>query len=181
LPQRQGESTVKRLLLASTALAFGGQAFAADMPIKAPRMATPVAYSWSSCYVGGHVGAGRSRTNFADRNVDIGFGPTQTLSPPGGSIDVTGRLGGLGGVQLGCDYQFASGWVVGFAGDFSWANIQGQAIDPFFNGKNGGPLTLASKTDMIASATGRIGYAWDRTLLYAKGGAAHGRMTGTRC
>ena len=114
---------MKRLLLASTALVFGGQAFAADLPIKAPRIAAPVAYSWSSCYVGGHVGVGRNRASFTE--VD-GFANT---IPVGASFGINGRGGALGGVQVGCDYQFASNWVFGVAGDFSWANIQGSGID----------------------------------------------------
>ena len=155
---------MKKLLLASTALVLGGQAFAADLPVKAPRIAAPVAYSWSSCYVGGHVGVGRNRTLFTE--VD-GFADT---IPVGASFGINGRAGALGGVQVGCDYQFASNWVFGIAGDFSWANIQGSGIDPFFTGKNGGPITFSSKTDRLASATGRIGYAWDRLLFYGKGG-----------
>jgi outer membrane immunogenic protein len=159
-----GGGPMKKLLLASTALVFGGQAFAADIPIKAPRIAAPVAYSWTSCYVGGHVGGGWNRTAFSEPDNFV-----DTI-PIGGSVGANGRGGALGGAQVGCDYQFASNWVFGVAGDFSWANIQGSAVDPFFAGKSGGPITFSSKTDRLASATGRIGYAWDRVLLYGKGG-----------
>ncbi len=171
---------MKKLLLASTALIVGGQAFAADIPAKAPRIATaaPAAYSWTGCYLGAHVGAGKSRTEFSDPGTTAipFFGPApalqQNIAPLGSSVSVTGSVGFVGGGQVGCDYQFASNWVIGFAGDFSFANIQGQGVDPFFGGKNGGPLTLTSKTDALASATGRIGYAFDRVLFYGKGGAA---------
>lgn len=155
---------MKKVLLASTALLFAGQAFAADIPVKAMRMAAPVAYSWSSCYVGGHVGAGWNRTSFSETD---GFVDTM---PVGASVGANGGGGALGGGQVGCDYQFANHWVIGFAGDFSWANIQGDGVDPFFGGKNGNPITFSSKTDGLASATGRIGYAWDRVLVYGKGG-----------
>jgi len=184
LEQAQG-ATMKKLLLTSTALVIGGQAFAADLPVKAPRIAAPVAYSWTGCYIGAHVGAGRSRTEFSDPGTTaIGFfgsAPAlqQNIAPLGSSIAITGQIGALGGGQVGCDYQFAGNWVIGLAGDFSWANIQGQGVDPFFAGKNGGPLTLTSKTDGLASATGRLGYAFDRLLIYGKGGAAwaHDRYT----
>jgi len=174
---------MKKLLLASTALIVGGQAFAADIPAKAPRIAAaaPPAFSWTGCYLGAHVGAGKSRTEFSDPGTTavplFGGGPSlqQNIAPLGSSISVTGSVGYLGGGQVGCDYQFASNWVIGLAGDFSWANIQGQGADPFFAGKNGGPLTLTSKTDALASATGRIGYAFDRVLFYGKGGAAWAR------
>ena len=83
----------------------------------------------------------------------------------------------VAGGQVGCDYQFASNWVIGAAGDFSWASIDGNETDPFFSNKSGTPIALRSRTDFLASATGRLGFAWDRYLLYAKGGAAwmHGK------
>ena len=31
---------------------------------------------------------------------------------------------------------------------------------------------MHSRTDFLATATGRVGYAWDHYLVYAKGGAA---------
>lgn len=160
---------MKRLLLAGTALAFSGTAFAADlparMPMKAPLVAT-TPYSWTGCYVGAHAGAGWGRTEFGD---PVG----SLIAPAGGSVDVDSKAGFLGGGQVGCDYQFATNWVIGLAGDFSWADIDGQTDDPFFGGKNPTlPRTLRSHTDFLASATGRIGYAWNHYLLYAKGGAA---------
>ncbi len=152
-------------------------------------MAT-VPYSWTGCYVGGHAGAGWDRTGFSD--------PLGTnIATVGETIGVNSRAGGLGGVQAGCDYQFANRWVIGLAGDFSWANIQGAATDPdpFFTGKAGGPITLTTRTDRLATVTGRVGYALDNILIYGKGGAAfahnlysvqdlaslNGSSTGTSC
>jgi outer membrane immunogenic protein len=155
---------MKRFLLASVALTFGGHAFAADMPVKAPPAAVP-SFSWTGCYLGGHIGVGGSHDVFSD--------PTGTLfGPAGSSIGVGSRDGALGGAQAGCDYEFANNWVIGLAGDFSWAHITGQDTDPFFAGKGGNTITLNSKTDKLASATGRLGYAWDHLLVYGKGGAA---------
>jgi hypothetical protein len=39
-----GEDAMKKLLLAGTALAFGGQALAADLPLKAPMVAVTARY-----------------------------------------------------------------------------------------------------------------------------------------
>ena len=83
------------------------------------------------------------------------------------SLDVD-TDGFLGGGQIGCDYQFATNWVIGVEGNFSWANISGSSSPPAFIGTE----TFDAKTDWLASVTGRLGYAWDRWLLYAKGGAA---------
>jgi outer membrane immunogenic protein len=158
---------MKKLLLATSALAFAGQAFAADlpvrMPVKAPVVAVP--YSWTGCYVGGHIGAGWDRTRFSDPDGN-------TIADTGDSFGINSRAGGLGGVQAGCDYQFANRWVIGLAGDFSWANINGAGTDPFFSGKGDDPIRLTTRTDTLATITGRVGYAFDNVLLYGKGGAA---------
>jgi len=169
-----GNRKLKALLLAGTAAFLGGSALAADLPARMPVKAPAVAaapYSWTGCYIGGHAGAGWGRTAISDPNATGSpFGPiTRTPDATIGMHDTGAVVGG----QVGCDYQFASNWVVGLAGDFSWAKIDGQANDPFFGGKDGvNPLTLESHTNFLASATGRVGYAWDHYLLYAKGGAA---------
>lgn len=166
---------MRKLLLASTAVVWGGTAFAADLP---PRVlakaamayaAAPAPFSWTGCYIGAHAGAGWSRTGFSD--------PTgANIAQLGEVIRVDGGAGFVGGGQIGCDYQFAANWVVGLAGDFSWASIHGETNDPdpFFTGKGppGTPLPLQSRTDFLASVTGRLGYAWNRYLIYAKGGVA---------
>jgi outer membrane immunogenic protein len=157
---------VKKILLASAAVVASGAALAADLPTKAPLPARVAPFSWSGCYIGVHAGAGWSRTDFTDPS-------GSDIAPLGAAVRVDSGASFLGGGQVGCDYQFASNWVIGLAGDFSWANIDNEVVDPFFDGKTPGiPLTLRSQTDFLASATGRVGYAWDRYLIYAKGGVA---------
>ena len=154
---------MKKLLLASSAVMFAGPALAADLParmsVKAPVVAA-VPYSWTGCYVGAHAGYGWGTADF--------FDPLGNFAAAGASVRAKPQ-GGLAGGQLGCNYQFASNWVVGIEGDYAWANIRGGVpqADLFFNGKN-----LTSKTDALASVTGRIGYTWDRLMFYGKGGAA---------
>lgn len=158
---------MKRLLLASTVLAVGGQLFVSPALAAPPRPAVP-GFSWTGCYIGAHVGAGWNRNSISQP-----FNPAiQTITPVGSSVDVNSGADFLGGAQIGCDYQFATSWVVGIQGDASWGNLSGQANDPFFAGKFGNPLTLHSKTDWTASATARIGYAWDRVLVYGTVGPA---------
>jgi outer membrane immunogenic protein len=162
---------MKKLLLASSTLVFAGSALAADLPAripaKAPPVVAPIAYSWTGCYLGGHLGAGWSRTGYSEPNVAF-----PTLGPAGYAINTSGDARGLGGVQAGCDYQFAGNWVIGIGGDFSWTDIRDSGIDPFFAGKNGGAIPINSRTEQMATLTGRLGYSFDRVLLYAKGGGA---------
>src|SRR5204863_514278 len=76
---------MKKLLLASTALvALGGQALAADlpvgMPVKAPIAAPIPVFSWTGCYVGGHVGVGWGRKDFSEPTEP--FGQNSAPIPP---------------------------------------------------------------------------------------------------
>jgi len=72
-----------------------------------------------------------------------------------------------GGLQAGCNYQFAGGWVVGIQGDYDWADAHLDRNDAFF-----GNFTNTFSVESVSSLTGRIGYAWGRFLPYVKGGAA---------
>jgi outer membrane immunogenic protein len=154
---------MKKLLLATSALVVAGPALGADIPVpaKAPMIAAvaPLPYSWTGCYIGAQAGYGWGRTDVTDPAPFFGFANGQTTR--------ASTRGGLVGGQVGCDYQFAGGWVVGLEGDIAWADIKGTVDDPFFAGKN-----FSSKTEWIATGTGRIGYSFDRVLFYGKGGAA---------
>jgi len=130
---------------------------AADLRVpKAPPLAAPPSvFSWSGCYLGGHLGGGWGENKVA----------APTIAP---GVSATGDTDGfLGGGQVGCNFQFG-GLVIGFEGDASAANIEGD-ITRTVLGITG---TARARTDWIAAATGRLGWSWDRWLLYAKGGAA---------
>jgi outer membrane immunogenic protein len=96
---------------------------------------------------------------------------------------VVDTSGFLGGGQVGCNYQFATNWVIGIEGDGSAADIHGDVTPPpvtFVNPPGGpfppGPVPITSsfhaQTDWLASVTGRLGYAAGPWLFYAKGGVA---------
>jgi outer membrane immunogenic protein len=77
---------------------------------------------------------------------------------------------------VGCNYQFAPNWVIGIEGDGEAADIRGDATKSFSFVSPLGPATVTgtahAQTGWIASATARLGWTWDRVMLYAKGGAA---------
>lgn len=152
---------MKKLFLTGTALMMlvSGSAMAADLsrPRPAPvfTKAPPPAplFTWTGCYIGGNGGGIWTRTEVSQ----VGTGVSD------GSVDFSG---GLFGGQVGCNYQFGT-WVVGVQGDWDWSNSSGSFNDLFFLGQ-----TDTDKVKSLASVTGRLGYAWDRFMLYAKGGGA---------
>jgi len=159
---------MRNLLLASSALVATmmiGPANAADLRVKAPlyKAPPPVVFTWTGCYVGGHVGGLWAHKDW-------------TLAPPDpvtplGSHDANSWLGGI---QAGCDYQFAGNWVVGIQGDYAWTDAKGSHVD-FVDGTND-----QTRIRSLATVTARVGYAWNRFLGYVKGGAAWERDDYTR-
>ncbi len=153
-------TTVAIVAVASTGV------MAADLgvrrPVPAPMMA-PVAppVTWTGCYIGGNIGAA-----FGHISVDTPFGST--------SADNTGFAGGG---QVGCDYEFAGGWVIGIRDMFDGTtNHHSRTI-------GAGPLAgdvVDFDNRWFDTLTGRLGYSWiPNWLLYAQGGAAWARTEST--
>jgi outer membrane immunogenic protein len=152
-------------LLGATAMSIAA-ANAADMPVKAPIAPAPVAipYNWSGCYIGGHAGAGWARTEWNNTADTAAFGD---LSPGEGFTQT--NSGFVGGGQLGCNYQ-VNQWVFGIEGTFAGTSIEGDLTNNVFG--TGLDDVFTTKINSVATVVGRLGYAWDNWLLYAKGGYA---------
>jgi outer membrane immunogenic protein len=164
---------MKKLLfarVAALAATIAGPAFAADMPLKSE---TPFAarFNWTSCYLGGHLGGGFAHKDITDpvqlvQDSFLGAGSTNgitTVSP--------GPSGVVIGGQIGCDYQFASSWVVGIEGAASGSTMKASRTVGLPLGNPDTALVRAS-TDFLPSVTARLGYAFDNVLVYARGGVA---------
>jgi outer membrane immunogenic protein len=155
---------MKRIMLTTAALGallVAGPALAADlsmpMPYKSPAYAPVPYFTWTGCYLGGHVGGGWGRKDFSDAAGTNFIGTTVQ--------DDTG--GFLGGGQIGCNYQFATSVVLGIEADASWADISGDSPNPLIPGDS-----VHARTDLLTDVTGRLGWTWNRWLVYAKGGVA---------
>lgn len=135
-------------------VACSSLASAADLPrpaYKAPLYSPAPVFSWTGFYAGIHGGYGWS--NFSS-------------SDPVAGNSTTSAQGWLAGLQVGYNYQIGS-FVVGAEGDYSWANVKKSVSNPL---GTGGSATF--KNDYFATAALRLGYAIDRTLIYAKAGGA---------
>ena len=78
--------------------------------------------------------------------------------------------GWLGGLQLGYNYQLGA-FVLGVEGDFSFADVKWTESASF----GGSTIDASLKSDYYATAAARVGYAFDRFLVYGKGGVAFTR------
>jgi opacity protein-like surface antigen len=147
---------------------FTPELLAAPMPTKIPVKARPfiAPTNWTGFYVGGFAGAAAGRT-------DIQF--------VGAPFPIAGErpwvTGGLGGFELGYNYQFANKIVLGVEGDIAATNLHGGRTAGAADGLPGPGFspaffTIQDRTNWMATLTGRAGYAWNRTLIYVKGGAA---------
>jgi len=168
---------MKKVLLASAALAaqiasaalaaqIASPALAADWPViaptyqVAPEAPPPAIYSWwTGCYLGGNIGGAWGRPGYDHDNSVV---VEHFEFTPAGLI---------GGGQLGCQYQWNS-LVFGVEGTYSWANVrQGQPSSVLLFRER------SIEISQIGTVAARVGYAWDRTMLYAKGGWAGGRVS----
>ena len=102
-------------------------AIAADLPMKAEVPIAPV-FTWTGCYLGGHIGGGRGTKDMTD--------PVQlvqdTLNGAPSTVGVTtvntSPTGAVIGGQIGCDYQFAGNVVVGVEGTASGTTMKASSL-----------------------------------------------------
>lgn len=175
-------------LLATTAmLALTGAAYAADLPVKAPPPLAPVApvANWTGFYVGAQIGGASFDPSCRTNN----FGFSGAAQPCSNATDFEGASSSslssasvIGGGKIGYDWQGLFGWdrvVVGVVGEFDWTHLSGtQNTIGFFDGVPGGDGfgTATQSIDWLASARGRVGWAFDNVLFYATGGVAWTRI-----
>ncbi|VTZ21459.1 Porin [Methylocella tundrae] len=165
----------RRMLLASVgAVALAGTAFAADLPSRAPPpiYVPPVPiFTWTGVYIGGQIGYawGKSNVSYGDN-----FGDYAAFS--------TTNSGVIGGAHVGYNLQLSQ-FVVGLEGDVDGSSLSKtwNGYVPLFGVVPGFAPATAVHTSLgvQGSIRGRVGYAWDRVLLYATGGVAFAGVNGS--
>jgi outer membrane immunogenic protein len=131
----------------------------------------PAIYDWTGIYVGGHIGGGL----LIDSVSQNGF------SPGGFNLTGTGNLrpaGVIGGAQVGANYEFVP-WVVGVEASWTDSAINGNTLigcvasSAVLTGPTPvGSERFTSQAEWFAALTGRVGYAANDWLFYAKAGGA---------
>ncbi len=142
-------------LLAASSLAWG-----ADLPPPyTPPPIAPVPYSWTGIYIG--LNAGYAAVTDAQTISGAGVSGSGSTSIPGG----------IGGMQVGANYQMGA-FVVGFEADLDGSMAtRSTSIPGIANGND--------KIPWIGTFRGRAGIAFDRVLLYATAGGAATQLLST--
>src|SRR5580700_4778367 len=150
--------------IAVAASALVAPALAADLPPpvvpppQAPAAYIPAApaFTWTGFYIG--------------LNTGYAFGQSNWTSPMGstGYFNVNGALAGG---TIGGNYQIGQ-LVVGAEGDFDWQNVRGALVGGNCTLPGAVPASCKSASNWVGTFRGRVGYAFDRVLLYATGGGA---------
>ena len=128
------------------ALGLAGQAAAADLgrryPIQQVVPAAPLSQVWwAGPYIGVHGGGGWGRSQWE--------GIT--------TFDVSG---GLIGATIGFNWRAGVSTVIGVEGDVGWSGIEGSTT--IFC-----PPGCETRNHWLATARGRLGYAFDRFLVFS--------------
>jgi len=172
----------------ASVLGLTSLASAADMAVKARPAPLPVpVFSWTGCYIGVNGGGIWSEGNRHVRPtgqflVDPTFATRPDLLAYVTQDYRVDKSGGTAGGQIGCNFQ-SGAWVVGVEGDAAWTGINDSLsvtypATPFFNGIGLLPrtVTITHQLDGLGTIRGRLGYAFDRLLVYGTGGLAIGRV-----
>lgn len=150
-------------IVAAPFTAQGADIYRAPPPVSykdAPVYVPP--NTWAGFYVGINGGYG-----WGNGGNSIGYSD-------GVGTDQSGRAkpeGGFGGGQIGYNFQSGS-FVYGVETDIQGGDISGRATGA--TAVNGYDYTTRERVDWFGTVRGRIGYSFDRTLVYGTGGFAYG-------
>lgn len=127
---------------------------AADQP--GPAISQHQGFDWSGWYAGGHIGYATGEMN-----------STLSAGSPPGANQSFGSL--YGGLQAGYNYVLPSRLLLGIEADVSFPNFLEDGLASTRATARG---NVTDQIDDIGTLRGRLGYAFDRWLVYGTGGFA---------
>ena len=175
----------KFVAAALAATLMSGAAYAADLGTRKPTPVLPIipVFTWTGFYVGVNAGYAFDGTSrFTTFN-----GPGTANGAPGaGGVGLPIRPGlasvnsdgFTGGGQVGYNYQFGQGFggggvVVGVEADIAYTDLNRTSAFVV----NGTTSLLNANLNYLGTVRGRVGYAFDRFLIYGTGGFAFGDVS----
>jgi outer membrane immunogenic protein len=140
-------------------------AMAADMPLPGPAPIPPNSYypvvaplNWSGLYVGVNGGYGFGSSTWKNAGVSTGSFSTN---------------GGLAGGTVGLNYAGYGGFLFGVEGDLDWSGLTGSSSTAACAALGAAAGTACqTKSGWLSTARARVGYAFDRVLVFGTAGAA---------
>jgi outer membrane immunogenic protein len=179
---------LRNLLLSTVLVASAGSALAADLPYRtaapAPYVAAPM-FTWTGFYVGLNAGAAFNGNNSGSISSFGLIAPNNAIYTGGGGSDDASFTGGA---TAGYNMQFGS-FVAGVEADINYLDRQsgGNGVFPApvdvngaagFTDRTDFAVTRGGNDNWFGTLRGRIGFAFDRALIYGTGGLAFGGKTG---
>jgi outer membrane immunogenic protein len=172
---------MKKVLLSYLALCgLAGASFAADLPRRsapvAPAFVAVPVFTWTGFYVGAHAGFISSDSDALLLDTNFGGGvPAVVASDFLRERTNVDEDGFIGGAQIGFNWQTGM-FVWGLEADISGTDIGGRDFHSFPGDARFAPwdTTLRSDLDWLGTVRGRIGFAFDRWMIYGTGGFAIG-------
>jgi outer membrane immunogenic protein len=135
-----------------------------------------VPFTWTGSYIGGYAGGATANGDGSVSNpVDVfGVGFNNNNPPLHTSFGLSASV--ITGVTSGYNYQFAPNGVIGYESETGYIHVSGSVLanpGPFGNADT---YNHGKVGDWYSAYTLRLGYAWDRSMIYAKGGFAVARI-----
>jgi outer membrane immunogenic protein len=160
---------MKNLILGSAIAALmAGPAIAADMPVKVKAPPPVVVYDWSGAYVGFSIGGVWAEIDRHYPNLGLIGQPAATYTSKPNDV--------IYDFHAGFQQQWGS-WILGVEAGYSagFKEIQAQVILPTFFAPD---LYAYSKITNLFTVGPRLGFAWDRWMIYGTGGYAIATIKG---
>jgi outer membrane immunogenic protein len=172
-----------RTLLTALLTIVAIPALAADLPAKVPVRQAPVAvFSWAGCYIGGHIGWARAQHDLSTSvPEDNDMGDAARAAIIGAGLNELSDNGFIGGGQIGCNFQAGRNLVWGVEADFSATGLKSERDTGIVEVEGRDVRSIDSvKVSWLSTVRGRIGIAFDQTLIYATGGVAIARIKASK-
>lgn len=164
-----------------------GTAAAADLPRRAapPPVFVPLpSFSWTGFYAGVQAGYGfTERQTVRTAATSVNGSNADLFIERAGIASLSSRQEGfVAGGQAGYNYQFTpgAGLVLGIETDIAYTDLdetKRRSRGIFGSGSDSAVVTTTRQSlDFLGTVRGRLGYAFDRVLVYGTGGLAYGNV-----